>query len=379
MNGFIRIILLASILASLAAPITSAATLSYDQLIAQAHGLEQDGEKLAAFCDYVDAYKLQPARNTASDALLAEVRAGTLPVHVPDSVLSTLVGVGGPIKVTSDLDGNAYIVTSRDELTSMTDPQNGWPFTRAAWIYRSAGETRTDMICMAGLRFQSDEDQALAERTGRLLCVIRQALVDKTSYKPLTDGVPFTVWLCLHATDAGGEQWRNSIYFYDVNEPRASIEWIREIAHEFSHMALPLVGGDYTDPEPWANGYYGERLLLRWLSRGGGGGPTAVEKAWGGTFAGYANFDAKLIAPALNNFAAHGLSNSWIDHRDRDGMEYLIGMLLTIDDKAGPKTCADLLWNLPKSGLVDPKLLLPGARVALSQKLTSQTATSIGK
>jgi hypothetical protein len=376
MNAIRRFAIICAV-AALTIPTTAtAATLSYDQLVAQAQSLQQDGERLAAFCDYVEAYRLQPTANAASSALIKSVRDGSLPLHVPDSVLNSLVGLPGPVVVTSQLDGNVTVVTTRDETSPLNDPQNGWPFTRVAWIYRASSEPHGDMVCFAAIRFQTGDDQEMAERTGRLLSVIRQALVDKTGYKPLTDGVPFTVWLCRHATDAGGEQWRNSIYFYDIESPRASIEWIREIAHEFSHMALPIVGGDYTAPEPWANGYYGERLLLRWLSRGGGGGPAAVEKAWGGTFAGYPNFDAKLVAPALTTFAAHGISNTWIDRRDREGMEYLIGLLLTVDDKAGPKACADLLWNLPKAGLVDPRLLLPGARVALAQKLTAQSAAS---
>jgi hypothetical protein len=166
----------------------------------------------------------------------------------------------------------------------------------------------------------------------------------------------------------GGEQWQDNIYFYGVQDQRSSIEWIREIAHEYSHMAFPIVGGDYTSPESWANGYIGERLLLRWIARGAAGGSSTLEKIWKSTFAGYANFDKKLIAPPLALFARNPLSSQWLSKRDANGMNYLIGMLLTVDDKAGAASCAELLWSLPQSAVVSPNLLLPRVRLLLSAK-----------
>ncbi|HEY3330934.1 MAG TPA: hypothetical protein VGK19_12985 [Capsulimonadaceae bacterium] len=352
---------------------------SYDTLVSQAQSLDRDGERLAAFGCYLQAYRLQPESAPATAALLKAVRSGTLPIRVPESMLQAAVDTTHAVQITPLLDGKVMAVTSRDELDTFNDPQNGWPFTRCEWFYRASTDPAGEYVLYASVRWQSADDRALAERTGQLLAVLRAALTERTGNKPLTDGKPFNVWLCRHATDAGGEQWRNSIYFYQVGEQRSSIEWIREIAHEYSHMAFPIVGGDYSDPEPWANGYYGERLLLRWLSRGAAGGPAAVEKAWGGTFAGYPNFDIKLIAPPLSLYTRNGLSDEWLARRDRQGMDYLIGMLLAIDDKAGPQACARLLWDLPQAGLVDPAQLLPGARQALATaKPTAKTQATRG-
>jgi hypothetical protein len=349
------------------ADLSAGAAPTYDQLVFQAQRLQQNGETLAGFCDFVDAYTMSPGQDPAAQALLDSLRTGNLPVHAPIAELSKLIGASGSVSAQSMSDGNIVAISTHDELPAISDPQNGWPFTRVMWFYRRTSRVAGDMTCFAAIRYQTSDDQSLAERMGRLLCDFRDALVEKTGYFPLCDGQPFTVWLCRHSTDAGGEQWQNNIYFYDVTNARSSIEWIREIAHEYSHMAFPLVGGDYSEPEAWANGYYGERLLLRWVARGAAGGPAALEAAWGGTFTGYVNYENKRIIPALAIFDRYGLDQSRLDRRDAGGMNYLFGMLLSVDDKAGPKAIADLLWNLPQRGLVDPKQLVPGVRAALAR------------
>ena len=349
-----------------ASPVPSAPP-SYDQLNTQAKSLEENGDSLAGFCDFIDAYTQMPGAAPAANALLGILHDGNLPIHAPFEQIGKLIGSSGPVYAQAMLDNNLIAVTSRDELAAKSDPQNNWPFTRVTWFYRRTLKSPGDMTCFVSIHYQTSDDQALAERAGRLLYVLRASLVEKTGYLPLCDGVPFNVWFCRHATDAGGEQWQNNIYFYDITNARSSIEWIREIAHEYSHMALPLLGGDYIEPEAWANGYYGERLLLRWVARGAAGGPAAVEQAWGGTFAGYVNYEDKRIAPALLLFDRFGLDADRLARRDAVGMDYLFGMLLKVDDTSGPKALAELLWSLPQKGIVDPKLLLPGVRAALAQ------------
>ncbi|MDR3709088.1 MAG: hypothetical protein P4L33_12375 [Capsulimonadaceae bacterium] len=356
---------------SLAVPLAKCAHGSqadYDQHVAKAQALDENGDSLAAFCEYIDAYTRSPKSLPAANALLDRLRTGTLPVHVPDEILSKLIGAGGPIEAKS-FDGGAVIsISPSSEIDPVNDPRSAWPFTRVTWFYRLSEKRQGERLCFAGIRCQTPDDLPLAERMGRLLCLLRKALVEKSGQLPLCDGLPINVWLCRHETDAGGEQWRNNIYFYEVATPRSSIEWIREIAHEYSHMAFPILGGDYTDPEPWANGYYGERLLLRWVARGAAGGAGALEKAWGQTFSGYANYERIKIAPPIALYRQNGLSSEWLDRRDAEGMNYVFGLLLTVDDRAGAKTCASLLWDLPQGGSVNPNLLLDGARAVLGAK-----------
>lgn len=84
-------------------------------------------------------------------------------------------------------------------------------------------------------------------------------------------------YLCFGG-EAGGEYTRgedidpktnrpltvSTIYIYDVRSFSKPVEMAREVAHEYGHAVLPPVGG-YTSPEYWANGYLGEKLLMRQL------------------------------------------------------------------------------------------------------------------
>jgi hypothetical protein len=71
------------------------------------------------------------------------------------------------------------------------------------------------------------------------------------------------LWLCRQGT-AGGEEWRGNLYLYETPRQRGAGEWVREVAHEFGHIAIAGTR-HYTDPEPMGNGYLGEKLLPLWL------------------------------------------------------------------------------------------------------------------
>ncbi|MBC7330067.1 hypothetical protein H5T88_06870 [bacterium] len=76
------------------------------------------------------------------------------------------------------------------------------------------------------------------------------------------DGI-VDIWLC-EGGDAGGEQVGRNIYFYQIEKDREEVELIREVAHEWGHHIIPPIG-PYEEPEEWANGCIGERLLLKLL------------------------------------------------------------------------------------------------------------------
>jgi hypothetical protein len=74
------------------------------------------------------------------------------------------------------------------------------------------------------------------------------------------DGV-VDIWLC-EGGEAGGEQVGRNIYIYQIEKGREDVELIREVAHEWGHHIIPPIG-PYEEPEEWANGCIGERLLLK--------------------------------------------------------------------------------------------------------------------
>ena len=246
--------------------------------------------------------------------------------------------------------------------TTATEPQHGGTFPRITYFYVLTDTAGTDQL-LCRLHYTQMSDASLATRMGGLLTLLHRTLTQHLGRSPYGGTDPFDVWLCRQGA-AGGDEWHRNIYFYDLDDARSSIEWIREIAHEYSHMALPPIGG-YTAPEYWANGYYGERLLVRWLARTPGD-PALVQQIWG-DFSGWPNFDRLLIAPAIALYKAHERDPVLAAQTDETGMRYLIGQMLVFDDKYGDKRLANALSDLPQAREAHGTDFSAAAAMALSQ------------
>ena len=228
----------------------------------------------------------------------------------------------------------AYLPTHAEE------PQHQWKFSKVVYIYQSQDKTLTKFCAV---HYNGEANLTLAVRVARLLSLAHQTLTQKTGHEAANGAAPFDVWLCAGGQN-GGEQWRSNLYLYTVDTPRSSIEWIREIVHEYSHLALPAIGG-YTAPEYWANGYLGERLIVRWFMRDTDG-PKKVEYAWG-DFSGAPNFTRLLLTPPLDLYKKTGPNPKWLARKDEMGMRYFIGQALTFDDKYGAKRLGEAFTRLP--------------------------------
>lgn len=227
--------------------------------------------------------------------------------------------------------------------TPATEPQHGWAFSHVTYVYIPTGTGGTERL-LCRLHYTQASDASLAARMGGLLALAHRTLITQTGRPAANGDTPFDVWLCRQG-HTGGEQWRTNIYFYDLEAARSSIEWIREITHEYGHLALPAIGG-YSAPEYWANGYFGERLMTRWIARLPDG-PALVTKVWG-DFSGWPNFERLLITPALDLYKKSGPSAAMAARTDETGMRYLIGQMLTFDDKYGGRRLADAWSDLPR-------------------------------
>ncbi len=91
----------------------------------------------------------------------------------------------------------------------------------------------TRLPCSARCIIRTEDNATLAARIARLLALAHQTLTQKTGQEAANGTEPFDVWLCAKG-QTGGEQWRSNLYLYDIDTPRSSIEWIREIVHEYS-------------------------------------------------------------------------------------------------------------------------------------------------
>ncbi len=285
------------------------------------------------------AYKAQPTR-AAAQALETSVSAG-LPPMLDPKLLPDL-----PVSAASLPYGLGLVVVPNSYLPSVsTEPQNGWKFAKVSYLYLpDSGLNPQKAALFCTVHYASGSDAPLAKRMAGLLALAHRTLVGKTGQEAENGTAPFDVWLCAGG-QAGGEQWRSNLYLYHLDTPRSSIEWIREIVHEYSHLALPAIGG-YDAPEYWANGYLGERLIVRWLQRTPDG-PAEVAAIWG-DFSGASNFDRLLIAPPLTLYKKIGPSPAWLARRDEPGMRYLIGQGLTFDDKYGSARLGTAFRLLPR-------------------------------
>jgi len=275
----------------------------------------------------------------AKQAMETAVSTG-LPDTLPASLLSSL-----PVDTTPLPANIGTLVVPKPYLaTPARDPQQDILFPKVAYLFvPSAAPDIASLRLFCRVHTMAPDDAPLAARMARLLALAYDTLVRRTGQAEWGGDAPFDVWL-MRSGKAGGEQWQRNLYFYDLDAPRSSIEWIREIVHEYSHLALPAIGG-YKDPEYWANGYLGERLIVRWLQRRPDG-PALVTKLWG-DFSGAPNFDRLLIAPALALYQKVGPSPRWLARTDADGMRYLIGQALTLDDRDGSPALAAAFALLP--------------------------------
>lgn len=293
----------------------------------------QTGEALGAL---VTARRSYPASDEAARRLEALVGAG-LPPRLQSDWLDALPVDSTPLPY----DLGTVIVPRAYLPTHAEEPQHHWAFAKAIYVYSS--DTRSLRLFCA-VHYSGAAGAALAARIARLLALAHQTLTRKTGQEAANGAAPFDVWLCTGG-QSGGEQWRDNLYLYDLGTPRSSIEWLREAVHEYAHLALPAIGG-YEAPEYWANGYLGERLLVRWMERGPDG-PARVEALWG-DFSGAPNFDRLLLAPPLALYKKIGPSPVWLARKDEAGMRYLIGQALTFDDKYGAARLGDAFRRLPR-------------------------------
>jgi len=324
-------------------------------LMAQAQKAQEAGQTEEALGALVTAHQAYPDAGEATRRLEALVSSG-LPTRLQNDWLSAL-----PVNTTTlPYDLGTLIVPKSYLPTHAAEPQHHWKFAKVVYVYSSDAEAGR-LFC--AVHFPGEANTALATRIARLLALAHQTLTRRTGQEAANGTAPFDVWLCTGGL-SGGEQWRDNIYLYDIDAPRSSIEWLRETVHEYSHLALPAVGG-YEAPEYWANGYLGERLLVRWLERGPDG-PARVEALWG-DFSGAPNFDRLLIAPALALYKKVGPSPTWLARKDEAGMRYLIGQALTFDDKYGAARLGDAFRRLPRFHEATPK----DFAAALAESLTA--------
>ncbi len=214
------------------------------------------------------------------------------------------------------------------------DPVFGWTFTN---VYRTSA---ADVTIEAWV--QSTEDLPKAVEVSKTAASILNSISRRLGSPFLPVSRTVQIWLPRQG-ESGGEQVRNSIYLYRIQDPVAPEELLRVIAHELGHQWLPGIRG-FLSPEPYANGAMGEVLFIRWLIDDltpdlylFGLDSRAIQQWYTRRYG--ALLDGWLSAPAEQETRLH-LSNAV-------GMRTLAGLCMWIDRIHGSSALAEALLNLP--------------------------------
>jgi hypothetical protein len=299
--------------------------------------LERRGDTNGAIRALARASALNPENGLARERLASALRAG-YPTGIDEGLLRSLPGEArwGELILRDPRLGLPAPQVRRwmtlttsigNDGTPVRDPKFGRPYSRACYAY-ALQESFPRWFRVATVRFQSVADAALAARVAALvsqLFWVRRAYWSDSPDFPRPLEAP--IWLAREGR-AGGEEWQGQVYLYEVGRERTPEEWVREVTHEYGHLALP--GAPYyTEPQPKANGYQAERLLPKWLLEN-----RAV--VWDGRVD-VGRYAARRVSPSRERFLAAGPRSPLLRRRDRDGMEYFIGMALAWEATHGPR------------------------------------------
>jgi hypothetical protein len=195
----------------------------------------------------------------------------------------------------------------------------------------------------------------LAKRVARELLLLLAENRERLRYDPPRDNPTVDVWLTRQngqglSADVGGEQFKNKIYIYGITSDRRPIEWMREVAHEYGHYALPGVSGFHA-PEEWANGVLGERLFLKWLADDLRAGRLRPEDLPFVTPEQLNDYIARQVTPLIRRIAHDGVDAHLVARRDAAGMDYYTGFALYLDAVYSSNGLLDALsFTTPRTG-----------------------------
>jgi hypothetical protein len=262
-------------------------------------------------------------------AALNRLLPSALPARMAADQLAMLPGAGaaGTVGAVSF----QVIAPTSELLRPAVDPKYGWSFTHRAAVYM--GEQRRYSIY-----YQEASDRELASRIGELLGRLHAAAV-LLGTPPSTE---VRVWLP-RSGQAGGEQYRDSIYLFAVQVPRSDSEWVREVSHELGHIVLPSLAR-FDAPEPMENGYLGERLLPQGLFELG------ERSVWGGKVS-LADYVQTRAVPLRSRFLAAGPDSPLRADRGPAGMDYAIGLVLTLEMQHGPQFLVRVFHHTVGAGI----------------------------
>lgn len=127
---------------------------------------------------------------------------------------------------------------------------------------RDAGVTTLWLLEVSALWPQDDKDPRVLAQLGPLMPSVNTG-------KTTLNAAPETTALMRPWTPIAGnvESAPGEILFWKAGLERPEAEWLRELFHEYGHVALPPIGGFRPPLESYANGFMGETLGMMWAAK----------------------------------------------------------------------------------------------------------------
>jgi hypothetical protein len=218
-----------------------------------------------------------------------------------------------------------------------TDGKYNQPYNAGCFVYipeRSGGSVVG--YARRFVVYAPDKDSLpTAKRVARLLLLLYGLNRERMKFDHFRNAPTVEVWLTRNAgagldTNVAGEQFKNQIYIYNLYAERRPVEWMREVAHEYGHYALPYISG-FTAPEDWGNGVLGERLFVKWIADGLHDGRLKPESVPFASPEEIESYVSKQVTPLIRRFARDGVEARTLAKRDAGGMDTFTGFALYID------------------------------------------------
>jgi hypothetical protein len=279
--------------------------------------------------------------------LVAQRMPAWLPADAPDvapfpvAVCEvTLPGPGadeGPVTCRVLRTGAGFIAREGER----RDPVHGWPFPVADYGYVWTPKTQR-WVMRARLHRGPGVDERLADRALATLLCLQVAAWEYLHREPAQrPGRVVHIWVTREG-EAGARAVGHDLYLHAVGVERSPGEWLREIAHEYGHMALPGIGGFNETDDPWADGYLAELLFPKWLAAVGAdecsGWPMAEAE--------------RQAEPRRQELIAEALAardgSSRLGGADDRSRRYFLGLALHVEAVAGPLFLGEALARCPR-------------------------------
>jgi len=187
------------------------------------------------------------------------------------------------------------------------------------------------------VHWETDDQAEVALRALRATLAFYCLAKEQLGFDPTGKwGDPIDVWVTSKGQPGARAQGR-SIYLYAVETERTPGEWLREVGHEYGHVCLPGIGGFKDTDDEWADGHISELLFPKWLTAGGVPGwmPWSVEE-WEAA--------ARPERERLMGLArGRPPTEALLKGTDEAAREYLLGMVLVVEDEGGPEALAKAL------------------------------------